>query len=951
MSQCPAGTESLRITGKDPLLLDDPCVLACVRQGRADVFYVFRDASGAAGRRRHLAQVGPGERVPGMRSGPGDGVILIAGIGEAHLCPERLDDALAADPAGVERDLGNWLAKCSAALADGRKPPRDVGPAAGEGPLRLPAGSSLLVRGAGLCIDQLSGSLRFLDLPLPAPRGPLPLPEGAWLTAVSDTGLTLVALGAVMGNGRSAAGVQEFHRLMALVLENRAQQEAEAERHAYRRQRAADRRRVGDAMQGISGIFPGGQPRAGDQGLPPLLAACRRVAEAAGLAIADDTADPTTGKHPDLDGIARHNHFRTRAVLLSDTWWQRNHGPLLAFTVEGGAPVALIPRGRRGYVCLDPAAGAARAVDRRRAAEIAPLAHMFYRPFPAKALKARDLLAFGIFGCGRDFAGLIAAGTAVGLLGLLGPLATGVVVGTYIPNAARNDILEITAILAATAVAVALFNVVKGIAMVRMEGRMDLSVQAAVWDRLLALPVPFFKQFTAGDLAVRSLGIGAIREILSGATLNALLTLIFTSFNLLFLFVYDWQMAMVAVALTGLGALVTLVAAAFTIYYQKTLFEIQGRISGTLLQFICGIAKLRSTGAEDRAFAVLAQAYVRQGRLNFRAGSVDAALIAFNAAFPVLVSMVIFAWYYWVRPGHLPIAGFVAFTSAYSAFQIALLQVSMVMPQTANVIPLYQRARPIFDTLPECDAARKPPGPLTGAVEISHARFRYSPDGPLILDDVSIRAARGEFIAIVGGSGAGKSTLLRLLLGFETPASGGVFFDQQELKHLDVREVRRQIGVVLQNGKLMSGDIYCNIVGIANLTMEDAWEAARRVGLAEDIAAMPMKMHTIIPAGGGSLSGGQRQRLLIARAIANHPRMLFFDEATSALDNVTQAIVSRSLAELSVTRIVIAHRLSTILHADRIYVMHGGKVVEEGNYDALMTRQGYFYDQARRQIS
>jgi ATP-binding cassette subfamily C protein len=526
-----------------------------------------------------------------------------------------------------------------------------------------------------------------------------------------------------------------------------------------------------------------------------------------------------------------------------------------------------------------------------------------------------------------------------------------VVVGTYIPNAARNDILEITAILAATAVAVALFNVVKGIAMVRMEGRMDLSVQAAVWDRLLALPVPFFKQFTAGDLAVRSLGIGAIREILSGATLNALLTLIFTSFNLLFLFVYDWQMAMVAVALTGLGALVTLVAAAVTIYYQKTLFEIQGRISGTLLQFICGIAKLRSTGAEDRAFSVLAQAYVRQGRLNFRAGSVDAALIAFNAAFPVLVSMVIFAWYYWVRPGHLPIAGFVAFTSAYSAFQIALLQVSMVMPQTANVIPLYQRARPIFDTLPECDAARKPPGPLTGAVEISHARFRYSPDGPLILDDVSIRAARGEFIAIVGGSGAGKSTLLRLLLGFETPASGGVFFDQQELKHLDVREVRRQIGVVLQNGKLMSGDIYRNIVGIANLTMEDAWEAARRVGLAEDIAAMPMKMHTIIPAGGGSLSGGQRQRLLIARAIANHPRMLFFDEATSALDNVTQAIVSRSLAELSVTRIVIAHRLSTILHADRIYVMHGGKVVEEGNYDALMTRQGYFYDQARRQIS
>ena len=235
--------------------------------------------------------------------------------------------------------------------------------------------------------------------------------------------------------------------------------------------------------------------------------------------------------------------------------------------------------------------------------------------------------------------------------------------------------------------------------------------------------------------------------------------------------------------------------------------------------------------------------------------------------------------------------------------------------------------------------------------DLSHVSFRYSPKGPLILNNVSLSAGKGEFIAIVGGSGAGKSTLLRLLLGFETPDSGSVLFDNQELKNLDVREVRRQVGVVLQNGKLMNGDIFHNIVGTSNLTKEDAWEAARMVGIAEDLEAMPMKMSTIVPAGGGSLSGGQRQRLLIARAIANHPRILFFDEATSALDNQTQAIVSESLEKLKVTRIVIAHRLSTIINADKIYTMHLGKVVEAGTYEELMAQKGYFYELAKRQIS
>lgn len=745
--------------------------------------------------------------------------------------------------------------------------------------------------------------------------------------------------------------IQAACQTLAETLKEKHRQDEKDARKRYEQQRQGDTRRMTQALHGMAGILTGDKPGAKVQGLPSLLSACMLAGKAAGIEVAVDTFNPESGHIPDLDDIARHNAFRTREVIIAEKWWTQDHGPLVAFREKDESPVALIPRGSTGYTLVDPDTGVKQKVTWATADGLSPKAFTFYRPFPHKPLNWLDLLRFGSFRSFGDFLWLVSMGTLVGLLGLLMPLATGLILGTFIPSAAKSDILQITIILIATSLAIAMFNVVKGIATIRLEGRMDLNVQAAVWDRLLALPVPFFKQFTSGDLAVRSMGITAIRQILSGTTLNAVLTLAFTSFNLLFLFYYDWQMAVVAICLTILGTCVTLAAGLLTIYFQKSLFEIQGRIQGIMLQFITGVNKLRTTGAEERAFAVFAGEYARQKQLNFSSGLVDACLSAFNAAFPILVSMVLFGWYYWMRPGHLTVAEFIAFSSAYTTFQTALLQVSMVMPNTANIIPLYQRAKPILQALPEVNQASKKPGNLAGNIQVSHVTFRYTPEGPTILDDVSIEAKTGEFIAMVGGSGAGKSTLLRLLLGFETPESGAVFFDNQDLKHLDVREVRRQTGVVLQNGKLMNGDIFRNIAGTSSLTVEEAWEATRMVGIAEDIEAMPMKLHTMVPAGGGSLSGGQRQRLLIARALAHKPRILFFDEATSALDNQTQAIVSRSLEQLKVTRVVIAHRLSTIMNADRIYVMAMGRVAESGTYEDLMKEKGLFYELARRQIS
>ena len=209
----------------------------------------------------------------------------------------------------------------------------------------------------------------------------------------------------------------------------------------------------------------------------------------------------------------------------------------------------------------------------------------------------------------------------------------------------------------------------------------------------------------------------------------------------------------------------------------------------------------------------------------------------------------------------------------------------------------------------------------------------------------------GEFVAIVGPSGCGKSTLFRLLLGFEQPEAGSIFYDAQDLKGLDLNSVRRQIGVVLQNSTLFRGDVFANIIGSKPLTLDDAWEAARLAGLDNDLRQMPMGMHTVITDGGGGLSGGQRQRLMIARAIVSKPRILLFDEATSALDNNTQAIVSRSLEGLKATRIVIAHRLSTVQNADRIYVFDEGNVVQSGTFTELIQQDGLFAALAKRQLT
>ncbi|MGP1374680.1 MAG: NHLP bacteriocin export ABC transporter permease/ATPase subunit [Almyronema sp.] len=694
----------------------------------------------------------------------------------------------------------------------------------------------------------------------------------------------------------------------------------------------------------------------------PLLAAAGAVGKVLGVAIEPPAPSENRSRTKEpLEAIARASQLRLRRVLLRGQWWQKDSGPLLAYTREDRHPVALLPCGGSQYDLFDPVAlneGVANVrvpVTPTVAYTLDPVAFIFYRPLPNSDLNALSLLKFTFRGQGRDWLAILLTGVAATLIGMLVPQATAAVVDTVVPYSDRALLVQIGLGLLAAAFGAAAFRLAQAIATLRIETGSDAHLQAAVWDRLLKLRTSFYRNYATGDLNSRVSSITAIRRKLSGSALQGIFSGIFSLLNLGLLFYYSPPLAVIAllVALVIVG--VTVASGLVLVRKYRPLLEIQGKLYGLVVQLINGVSKLRIAGAEARAFAAWGQHYGQQLRLTLSTQQLEDAVDTFNTVLPIFTTLILF----WLASQFIDNSGgdglstgtFLAFSVAFGTFIAGATSLSNTLVELLDVVPLWQRAQPILQAEPEVNLTKADPGQLSGELKADRVSFRYKPDGPLILDNVSFEAQPGEFIALVGPSGSGKSTAMRLLLGFDTPEKGNVYYDGQDLSGLDVVAVRRQFGVVLQTSRLSAGSIFENLAGGALITLEDAWDAAEKAGLADDLRAMPMQMHTVVSEGGTNLSGGQRQRLLIARALAVKPKIMLMDEATSALDNRTQKIVTDSLDRLKVTRVVIAHRLSTIRNANRIYVIAAGRVVQQGSFDELVAEGGMFGQLIKRQMA
>lgn len=968
------GTE-LSVSGKNPFFLSDKNAIWYIETGKVEVFTVAVDAEGkAAGARAHYATIGAGSVMFGMdlaKYGLDSGFLAVGKVGTL-LWKLSLPNfhSMAVVPAlqpVISRLVDGWVETMSVGLT------RDIAPRPffehgirpGE---TIEIGPSEQLRASKdvIWLEVAEGDLLFVGMESLFFSGAkvfFPVTQDSWVGSPSTATSAVTGWATPQVIARPAVwwGLELFHeavcqcqflnKKLAAVdefnrLRSKAEYADEAAELALLDLASVLERDIGDQV--------GPAIETTDE-IDAVFAAADRVGRFLGMEIKRHPAPREKANLEDrIAEIAKASRFRTRRIVLRDGWWKQDQGPVLGVSEGTGSPVALIPSGPGAYRMFDPRTAKTTKVDQEVAQTLKPFGTTFYRRFPDGTIGVSDLLKFGAHGIGRDLIYVGLAGIAIGILGLLIPFATGQIFDAAIPQAEKGMLMQFAIALVAAAAVTTAFRVVQSISVIRLQGKMEYSIQSAVWDRVLNLPMTFFGRYSAGDLADRAAGVSEIRDLLAGAAVSAILGSITGVFYLGMLFGYSLKLALLAVGLTLFFIVVTIGMNVWQLSYQRRLRAISGKITGLVLQLISGVAKIRVSGAENHAFRTWAREFATLRRITFTMRMIQSGVAVFVAGFPIISSMAIFfslASLQAKGDASLTTGSFIAFSAAYGLFMAAMLALAQASMKLLGIVPTYERFLPIISTPLETDESKQYPGEMTGAIELSHIHFRYDEEGPWILNDVSLKIQPGEFVAFVGGSGSGKSTTMRLMLGFEQPQKGTVYYDGQDLNTLDLREVRQQIGVVLQTSRVLPSDIFHNIVGTTSLTIEDAWNAAEAVGLADDIREMPMGMHTYIAEGGGGFSGGQKQRLLIARAVVHKPKILFLDEATSALDNRTQSIVTESMNKMQSTRIVIAHRLSTIIDADRIVVLEQGEIKEIGSYEELMELDGIFAQLARRQIA
>ena len=657
------------------------------------------------------------------------------------------------------------------------------------------------------------------------------------------------------------------------------------------------------------------------------------------------------GEEYTLSDVARISNFSYREILLTPGWHRQDSGAFLVFD-EKKKPMVCLPKGSKSYVLCDVETGTLTPVSTKVANTLSPKAFMVYRPLPADKITWKDIVAF----CKKsirlaDVAALLFLSVVTALIGLLTPTISQKLYDEYIPLGAKTILFQLGCFMASFMVANILFSIVKNLVNFRITSRMGYDVQGALYNRMFSLPESFFRKHESADLAQRVMGAGNIVNTVGNVLITSAVAFVFIVIYLWRMASYSWKLTLIGLLMIAIYALSYYFIASTALKHKHKVAELEGKTGSIMYQFLTGISKIRIAGVEDRAMYEYMKPYIKLRDTEAKSETVTdygavLSLIS-NSIFSIILYTVVIK-----GTQNISLGAFIAFNTMFGSFCAYIFQLIEGLISVKNQKPMIERLQPVLDEKPEYDDAMEMPGEISGGIEINNVTFAYSSDAPNVLQNVDLNIKPGEYIGLVGPSGCGKSTLMKLLLGFEKPTQGKIYYDNKDIDSIDKRELRKKMGVVLQDGKLISGSIFENITITApNATVAEVKQVIKNVGLEKDIQEMPMGLHTVLSEDCGTISGGQQQRILIARAIISNPKILFFDEATSALDNVTQSMVCETLEKMDSTRIVIAHRLSTIMRCDRIIVLEAGKVVEQGTYEELMENKGLFYKLARRQMA
>lgn len=677
--------------------------------------------------------------------------------------------------------------------------------------------------------------------------------------------------------------------------------------------------------------------------------ALRQVLEALGITDYELDEYDLLSPEEQLTGVLRPRGIMMRDIHLTGEWWRECVGPLLGYAKDGRL-VALIPT-KTGlgyqYRMQD---GSIRRVGRREMAEdLKPKAITFTKALPLKPLKLKDLIAFTwSVVSGPNALLLVACALVVILLGMFTPMANKLIFDTVIPTGDAVDLLPITGLLIGATIGTLLLTFTRNLYIIRVQHIVEMHVQNAIMARTFLLSPTFFSKNSSGELTAKLNNVSTLCSLVNESIVGPLLSAVLSVIYLVQVYIYGGKLLWSALVIIIAQAVVLMLNYLRTVdILQKYIGKTAG-LSGLEYNLFAGIQKLKLTGSENRAFARWLDFYGDASRFIYNPNFKGRLYPALTAFLGLGGSMFIF----WSTLSNgVSTSDYIAFSSAFGMIIASMAQLNLAIPNLAQIKPLMESVKPILEAVPEMEEKAPQVSNLFGGIEVSGVSFRYQEDGPLILDDLSLKIKPGEYVGIVGKSGCGKSTLMRLMLGFEIPLSGGIYYDNFDLSKVDKASLRRKIGCCLQSGSLFTGDLFHNITITAPwATHDDAWDALRMACLEDDVRRMPMGLHTVVSEGGGGFSGGQKQRILIARALISKPNIIFFDEATSALDNISQKAVSDNLDSLKCTRVVIAHRLSTIRHCDRIIVLDKGHIAEEGTFDELMERKSIFYEMAQRQL-